>query len=108
MIRSPDLSRNGGRYSVIAVMVREVALGFTPRSGARAPSAAGELVPEFARGHAGAYAKGSRQIGLGRELQRDCDIEEGGFQSAKQSSTVVIIGTSRGVGAALVKGFRGH
>src|SRR5260221_14580292 len=52
-------------------------LGFTPRSGARAPSAAGEVAPELARSHAGAYAKGSREIGLGREIQRDGDIEEG-------------------------------
>jgi hypothetical protein len=52
-------------------------LGFTPRSGARAPSAAGEVAPELARSHAGAYAKGPREIGLGREIQRDGDIEEG-------------------------------
>ena len=52
-------------------------LGFTPRSGARAPSAAGEVAPELTRSHAGAYAKGSREIGLGREIQRDGDIEEG-------------------------------
>jgi hypothetical protein len=52
-------------------------LGFTPRSGARAPAAAGEVASELARSHAGAYAKGSREIGLGREIQRDGDIEEG-------------------------------
>ena len=51
--------------------------GFTPRSGARAPSAAGEVAPELTRSPAGAYAKGSREIGLGREIQRDGDIEEG-------------------------------
>src|SRR5258708_20041209 len=78
MIRSPDLSRNDGRYSTMAEFWgREVALGFTPRSGVRAPSAAGEVAPELARSHAGAYAKGSREIGLGREIQRDGDIEEG-------------------------------
>src|SRR5258708_37530843 len=78
MIRSPDLSRNDGRYSTMAEFRgREVALGFTPRSGVRAPSAAGEVAPELARSHAGAYAKGSREIGLGREIQRDGDIEEG-------------------------------
>src|SRR5258708_24646254 len=78
MIRSPDLSRNDGRYSTIAEFwgLRS-SPGFTPRSGARAPSAAGEVAPELARGHAGACAKGSREIGLGREIQRDGDIEEG-------------------------------
>jgi hypothetical protein len=65
MIRSPDLSRNDGRYSMIAEFwAREVALGFTPRSGARSPSAAGQVVPESVRSHAGAYTKGSRDIGL--------------------------------------------
>jgi hypothetical protein len=58
MIRSPDLSRNDGRYSKIAVfLAREVAPGFTPRSGVRAPSAAGEVAPELARSHDGANAK---------------------------------------------------
>ena len=34
MIRSPDLSRNDGRYSTIAESWgREVALGFTPTGG---------------------------------------------------------------------------
>ena len=35
-----------------------------------------ESTPILARSHAGAYAKGSREIGLGREIQRDGDIEE--------------------------------
>jgi hypothetical protein len=30
-----------------------------------------KIAPELARSHAGAYAKASREIGLGREIQRD-------------------------------------
>jgi hypothetical protein len=54
MIRSPDLSRNDGRYSRIAEFLGARTPGFKPKSSTCAPSRADEVAPELARSHAGA------------------------------------------------------